>query len=58
MFLMIHALLNPLRGSYCTLLFFPALRTGLFKSNHIRGFKEKILIPKTRDNLNNLWALA
>jgi hypothetical protein len=52
-FLIISALLNPLRGSFSALLSFPALRTGLFKLNHIRGFKEKILIPRIRDNLNN-----
>jgi len=41
--LIMRALLNPLRGSCCTLFSFPALRTGLFKLNHIRGFNEKIL---------------
>lgn len=43
-------LIEPARGSCCTLLSFPALRTGLFRLNHIRGFKEKIL---KGFNLNN-----
>jgi len=49
----ISTLLNPLRGSFYAFFSFPALRTGLFKLNHIRGFKSKIQIPGTRDNLNN-----
>ncbi len=43
-------LIEPTSGFLFTLLSFPALRTGLFKLNHIRGFKEKIL---KGFNLNN-----
>jgi len=43
-------LLNPLRGSGLTLLPYPALRTGLLRSNHIRGLKVQIL---KGFNLNN-----
>ncbi|HBL74645.1 MAG: hypothetical protein A2W90_24510 [Bacteroidetes bacterium GWF2_42_66] len=50
-FLKKSQLLNPPRGSVYGLLHFPALRTGLFKLNHIRGFKEKI--PKGF-KMNNL----
>ncbi len=33
--------IEPTSGFFFTSLSFPALRTGLFKLNHIRGFKEK-----------------
>lgn len=42
--------IEPTSGFFCDLLSYPALRTGLFILNHIRGFEEKIL---KGFNLNN-----